>query len=220
MLDRAGGVLVDRSATEDVVGVPVGTHRLVLVGEGTIGSDAGVARLPGWHVATTVAQVNADVYLAPRSVITATASGTRRHRAPALTALARAGDAVAGHGTVRTRLPGDLRSVAVALEVEGAIDALLDGLVLGVAGAARSGEGLTVVAGTRAYAVFPLTPAENPSPITVTIGSDDRWLLAGLVGSPASANELADSLSDSGIGPLTGGLVADPFGSSQVGWRH
>ena len=112
VLDRAGGVLADLSGNELTLEVPVGTHRLVVVGEGTIGDGPAGASLSGWQVGTTVAQVNANVYVGPRSVITATAARARREGISVSVALVRAGDAVAGNGTVRTRLPSDVRSVA------------------------------------------------------------------------------------------------------------
>ena len=52
----------------------------------------------------------------------------------------------------------------LALDVEGAVDAALDGLVLGVDGADRDGEPLVVAAGERAYAVFPLAVNRRAAP--------------------------------------------------------
>ncbi len=219
VLDRAGEVLLDEAGPELSVGLPLGAHRVAVVGLG--GGDDPAAGLAGWHAASTLAQVTPDVYLAPGATIRATASRTVRARRAVGAALIRAGDAVAGSGTVATRLPGGLAAVILALDTDGAADAALDGLVLGLQGAARDGEPLVVVAGERAYAVFPLAVnrrRRRPDPITVTVASDDRWLLAGVVGSAGTAAELAERVTAAGLSGLVAELVGGPFGSSIVSW--
>jgi len=218
-LNRAGEVLQDRTGRRLSVEVPLGSHRLVVAGLGGTG-DAPPSGLPGWHAGSTVAQVTPDVYLAAGAVIRAEASSTVRSRRTVGTALVPAGEAVAGTGTVVTRLPGGLSAVLLALDTEGAVDASLDGLVLGVQGARRAGEPLVVTAGDRVYAVFPLDPTtEGPGePVTVTVGSDDRWLLAGVVGSPGPPGDLAERVAADGLADRVAELVEGALGASVVRW--
>ena len=133
-----------------------------------------------------------DVYLAAGAVIRAEASRTVRARRTVGTALVPAGEAVAGVGTVVTRLPGGLSAVMIVLDTEGAVDASLDGLVLGVEGAKRAGEPLVVAAGDRVYAVFPLDPRGGraaPSPVR---SARDHAAAGRLVGYTGPAGDLAD----------------------------
>lgn len=224
-LDRAGAVLADQSEYGYQLEVPTGTDRLVVLGAGSAGlAGAGMA---GWHAGSLVAQVGPDTYLAHRSVITADASSTLRGRRRVDTALVPAAEAVAGFGTVVTRLPAGTRAVAVALEAEGALDSSLDGLVLGLAGAARAvdGEGRPLrpavsVSGTRAIAVFDVVPDPKAVAVRVTVASDERWLLAGVVGATGegAAASLAGRLAMGGMAGVAGTLVGDPLGSSLVRW--
>jgi hypothetical protein len=214
--DRGGHVLHDVADLELSVAVPVGAHRVILAGLG--GGVADASGLLGWHAATMVAQVSADAYLAPGAVIRAEAVRTVRRRQTVGTALVRAGEAAAGSGPVTTCFTGGLSVVLLALDVEGAVDAALDGLVLGVDGARRAGEPLVVVAGDRTYALFPLDSTASRGPITVAVGSDDRWLLSGVVASTGSAADLAERVAAAGIGDLVAELVAGSTGSSVVSW--
>jgi large repetitive protein len=217
-LDSAGEVLLDRTGGELSVEVPLGAHRLVVAGLGAAG-DATASGLAGWHAATTVAQVTPDVYLAPACLIRAEASRTVRARRTVGAALVRAGEAVAGTGTVATRLPGGLTAVLLALDTEGAVDTSLDGLVLGLEGADRAGAPLVVTAGDRVYAVFPLDPtARRSDSIAVTVGSDDRWLLSGVAGSIGPARDLADRVVAGGLADRVAELVDGALGSSVVRW--
>ena len=219
VLDRGGDVLLDETGRELSARVPLGAHRVAVVGLGN--AEEPVAGLAGWHAAGTLAQLTPDVYLAPGAVVRAEASRTRRARRTVGAALVRAGEAVGGSGSVSTRLPGGLAAVLVALDVEGAVDAALDGLVLGVDGAARDGAPLVVTAGERAYAVFPLAVnrrKRRPGPITVTVGSDERWLPAAVVGSTGPSADLADRVAAGGIADLVAELVGGPLGQSVVAW--
>jgi large repetitive protein len=214
--DRGGQVLHDVTDLELSVAVPVGAHRVVLAGLG--GGDVGASRLLGWHAATMVAQVSADAYLAPGAVIRAEAVRTVRRRQTVGTALLRAGEAAAGSGPVTTRFTGGLSVVLLALDVEGAVDGALDGLVLGVDGARRAGEPLVVVAGDRTYALFSIDSTASRGPITVAVGSDDRWLLSAVVGSTGSTADLAERVTAAGVGDLVAELVVGSTGSSVVSW--
>jgi hypothetical protein len=216
-LDRGGGVLGDVAGQELSVRVATGAHRLVLAGLG--GRETAPAGLAGWHGATLVAQVSADTYLAPGAVIRAEAARTVRGRRTVASALLRAGDAVAGSGSVSTRFAVAPSSVLLALDADGAVDAALDGLVLGVDGARRVGEPLVVVAGDRTYSVFALeAPAASKVPVTIAVGSDERWLLAGVVGSGGSAADLAQRVEAGGVSDVVAELVAASGGLSEVSW--
>jgi hypothetical protein len=218
-LDRGGEVLLDRTGGELSVTVPLGTHRLVVAGLGAPAGGDATSGLAGWHAASMVAQVTPDVYLAPASLIRAEASRTVRARRTVGAALVRAGEAVAGAGSVVTRLPGGLSAVLLALDTEGAVDAALDGLVLGLEGAERAGAPLVVTAGDRVYAVFPLDPTvRRTDSITVTVGSDERWLLAGVVGSAGPARDLADRVVEGGLADRVAELVGGALGASVVRW--
>jgi hypothetical protein len=109
--------------------------------------------------------------------------------------------------------------VLLALDADGAVDAALDGLVLGVDGARRVGEPLVVVAGDRTYSVFALeAPAASKVPVTIAVGSDERWLLAGVVGSGGSAADLAQRVEAGGVSDVVAELVAASGGLSEVSW--
>jgi len=217
-LDRSGQVLADVTGAELSLPVPLGAHRLVLAGLGR--SDPPAAGLPGWLASTTVAQVSADAYLAPGCVVRAEAVRTIRRRQAVGAALLRAGEAAAGSGTMTTRFAGGLSAVLVVLDTEGQVDAALDGLVLGVDGARRTGDPLVVVAGERTYAVFPLDSSASRGGVTVAVGSDDRWLLAGVAGAAGAAAELAEQVAAGGAGALVAELVGGPTGSSVVAWSE
>jgi len=91
--------------------------------------------------------------------------------------------------------------------------------VLGVDGARQAGVPIVVVAGDRTYAVFALESTDGSGPPTISVGSDERWLLAGVAGSTGSAADLAERLSAGGAGDLVAELVGSAMGASTVTWK-
>ena len=164
-------------------------------GEGRSEGAGGPPKAAGWHAGTRLRQLSAIAFVAPGALVTSPAPATRRDRQPVTAALVAAADAVAGRATVSTRLPGHVRTLLVGLEPAPDVDDDLEGLVLGLEGAARDVvEPRTVVAGPRTYRVFGLKPDPEGPAVVATVASDERWTLAAVIGSTAAPDVLAGDL--------------------------
>ena len=167
--------------------------------------------LAGWHAGTRLRQIADDVYLGPATVVYSTSPLTLRARRPVGAAVVPAAVAVSGYGVVATRLPTS-RSVVVVVQAADDLDHTLAGLALGLEGASRRAgpDGpeppRIVVSGARAHGVFAIEPEEGADAVVVTVGSDERWQLAGVIGSAGDAAELAAEITERG---LDGVLAAD-----------
>jgi hypothetical protein len=219
-LDRAGGLLAEASGEAFELELPQGASRIAVAGEGRAEGAGGLPAAAGWHAGTRLRRLSAIAFVAPGALVTSPAPATLRDRQPVTAALVAAADAVAGRGTVSTRLPADVRTLLVALEPSPDVDAELDGLVLGLEGAARDGvEPRTVVAGPRTYRVFGLEPDPDAPAVVATVASDERWALSAVVGSTAPPDVLAGELLHRGLEALLDSATRSPLGASEVRWH-
>ena len=219
-LDRGGGLLAEASGQAFELELPEGASRIAVAGEGRAEGGGGHPTAAGWHAATRLRQLSAIAFLSPGAVLTSPAPATLRDRQPVTAALVAAADAVAGRATVSTRLPAGARTLLVALEPAPDVDAELDGLVLGLEGAARDGaEPRTVVAGARTCRAFGLEPDPGAPAVIATVASDERWALAAVIGSSAAPDVLAGELLHRGLEALLDSDPHSPLGASEVEWH-
>jgi hypothetical protein len=126
---------------------------------------------------------------------------------------------------VSTRLPRGTRAVAIAIQTTEDLDDTLAGLVLGLEGAVRRTAGdvpeppRIVVSGSRAHGIFALEPEPEAAAVVVTVASDERWELAGVVGSAGEPSDLAADLTERGLGGLLADETLSPLGRSELRWR-
>jgi len=220
VLDRAGGLLAEASGEAFELKLGEGASRIAVAGEGRAEGTSGPPTVAGWHAGTRLRQLSAIAFVAPGAVLTAPAPATLRDRQPVTTALVTAADAVAGRATVSTHLPAWVRTLLVALDPAPDTDAELEGLVLGLEGAARDGaEPETVVAGPRTYGVFGLEPDSAAGTIVATVASDERWALAAVIGSTVSPSVLTGELLHRGLEALLDSTARSPLGASEMRWH-
>ena len=226
VVDRGGEVLAEETAAKLELPLPRGAYRLAAAGLGVpVSSEAGASGLAGWHAGTRLCQIADDVYLGPRTVVRSTSPLTLRGRRPVGAAVVPAPVAVGGRGVVSTRLPRGTRSVAIAIQTTEDIDDTLAGLVLGLEGAARRTAGgvpeppRIVVSGSRAHGIFAIEPEPAAAALVITVASDERWQLAGVVGSAGEPSDLAADLTERGLGGLLADETLSPLGRSELRWR-
>ena len=225
VVDRAGDVLADATGDELRLSVPRGAHRIAAAGLGVPPASAEPSGLAGWHAATRLRQIADDVCLGPATVVRSTSPLTLRARRPVGAAVVSAHVAVSGRGVVATRLARATRSVAVVVQATGDIDDTLAGLALGLDGAERRAgpDGLEppriVVSGSRAHGVFAIEPDADADAVVVTVASDERWELVGVVGSAGDAAELVAELTERGLDSVLADETLSPLGASRLRWR-
>jgi hypothetical protein len=226
IVDRGGDVLADETGDELEVTVPRGAYRIAAAGLGMpVASAANPSGLAGWHSGTRLRQLADDVYLGPGTVVRATSALTLRARRPVGAAVVPATVAVNGRGIVSTRLAHTTRSVAVVLQATDDLDDTLSGLALGLDGAERrtGPEGperpRIVLSGPRAHGVFAIEPEPDADAVVVTVASDERWQLSGIVGSAGEPAELAAELAELGLDGVLADETLSPLGTSELRWR-
>jgi large repetitive protein len=219
-LDRGGELVAEASGETFELELGEGASRIAVAGEGRAEGASGAPTAAGWHAGTRLRRLSAIAFVAPGAVVTAPAAATLRDRRPATVALVTAADAVAGRATVSTRLPPGVHALLVALEPAPDADAELEGLVLGLEGAARDGaEPETVVAGPRTYRVFGLEPDPDAAAVVATVASDERWALAAVIGCTAAPDVLAGELLHRGLEQLLDEGARSPLGASELKWH-
>jgi hypothetical protein len=77
-----------------------------------------------------------------------------------------------------------------------------------------------VVSGPRAHGVFAIEPELDADAVVVTVASDERWQLSGVVGSAGEPEELAAELADRGLEDLLCEATSSPLGRSELRWRQ
>ncbi len=223
-LSRAGEVLADSTVASGAVPVPQHAGRVALWCVG--GDGARPAGLAGWYGDARLPHVGSGVALAADAVVNGAAAPRRGARQVAVGQVP-AASAVRGRGVVTTRLPADTRTVVVALRPEPGAD--LAGLVLGIDGARRAvgADGAEVAptlvaSGARSHLIYQLVPDPGAPSIDVSVGSDDRWRLLGVVGGPDGgadgAATVAGRLAAEGAEALLAPLLRSPAGAATVTW--
>ena len=223
-LDAAGVPLGDSTVHSGRVDVPARTERVALVGVGV----ATAAGLPGWHVGLRVAEVSPGTAVIPGGIVRGPAS-SRRGGAVVAATLPTAGEVVRGIGLVETTLPDATRTLVVALDRGRGLDTELEGLVIGLAGLRRrtgpDGElrPRVVAAGSRTILLYaveddPSTAAGLHGTATVSVATDERWELAGIVGATLPVDRLAEEIAATSLEALVAPLVPSPVGTATVTW--
>jgi hypothetical protein len=222
-LDRAGDVLADSTAEGHELPLPRGTARLAAAGLGWPGKQGErLDGLAGWHAATALRQIDDNSYLGPRCVLVATSAETLRARRPVSTAVVRASEAVFGRASVTTRLPAGARTLLIVLETAEDPDDALSGITLGLRGASRTpAPPRVVVSGTRVHGLFDLRPETAARRgLEVTIASQERWRLAGVLAAAQGGEDTAYQLMTRGLEGIVAEQEASGTGTSELRWSE
>jgi hypothetical protein len=221
-LTATGRVLADVTGTALTAAVPQHCARVALWCVGGDGSRP--AGLAGWTDAGRLPHVGARTLLGADSVVNGVPA-PRRGPAAVGAASVPTATAVTSGGFVATRLPADAGVVVVVVDPVGD-DRDLTGLTLGLDGAARAtgpdGAAVppTVIAsGPRMCLLYGITPSKGAPAVEVTVGTDARWRLAGVLGGPADVATTAAQLAGSGQAAAAAPLVRSPIGSATVSWN-
>jgi hypothetical protein len=118
--------------------------------------------------------------------------------------------------------------VVVVLEMlrpEVEVEAENLGVALGLEGATRPSENgrkpgppISVVTGRRIYALFDVEPEEEAQAITVTVSSDERWELGGVLGTATTPEEAEELIAEQNLESMAARLTGSPLGASVVTW--
>lgn len=223
-LTVTGRVLLDMTGLKLDAPIPQHTARVAFW---CVGGDATrPAGLAGWTDVSRLPQVGTRTLLGADAVINGAASARRGPAAVSAASVPAAG-AVAGPAFTTTQLPADTAVVVVCLEPTGD-DRDLTGLTLGLDGASRAtgADGAAVpptlvTAGARMHLLYTITAADAASPlpgVEVTVGTDARWGLVGVLGGPADVATTAIQLGAHGAAAVAAPLIRAPTGSAQVAW--
>jgi hypothetical protein len=225
-----GGAVLGDSAIDAVGGqvtVPLRTERLVVAATGApqapdVLGPAGQppARAPGllgWHGGQALPYVGWATMLAAGAVVTVEGDVARRRGRPVPAGFVLASSVVTGDRLVRTRFAAPVATVVVVIDAADTAGAAPEGLVTGIDGATRLDDAPTlVVAGGRSHLVYAVA---SQGPVTVTVGADPRWELAGVLGSGQQAADVAALLARLGLDDAVAApVVAGAEGAVQVAW--
>jgi len=136
-----------------------------------------------------------------------------------------ASDAVDGYTIVSTRLPSDVRSVAIVLEpLDRVDDDRADLLELGLEGAERAlapdGEPIAPIiidAGARRMYVYALAAGKRKvDAVEITVATGEHVHLAGVIGARTSAPLFAETLARRDLASIVGPIVDVAQGTARV----
>ena len=227
-----GGAVLEDIATDASGGqvtVPLRTERLVVAATGTpLSPDVlgtfGQAPAPpaapgllGWHGGQALPYVGWATMLAAGAVVTVEGDVARRRGRPVAAGFVLASSVVTGDRLVRTRFAAPVATVVVVIDAADTAGAAPEGLVTGIDGATRLDDAPTlVVAGGRSHLVYAVA---SQGPVTVTVGADPRWELAGVLGSWQQAADVAALLARLGLDDAVAApVIAGAEGAMQVAW--
>jgi hypothetical protein len=222
---HGGQVLFDGMGSPNGTAIPVGTERLaVLALDQQPGTSNG---LSGWHAGQELAYVGWWSALASGAVVCAEGARVRRTAQRFRAGWIHSTEFVTGTNIVATRFVSPVETVAVLIDDPVSSDAAR-GLSLTLDGANRmtdaSGQPLpptVVVIANRSALIFPLAPPPSPAlgPMTVGVGSQDGWHLAGVIGGNESVDSMAKRIAANGLEALVAPIVATGQGLVQLAWR-
>jgi len=219
-LDRAGlplqdGVVVPAAGEAVAMDAPQEAARVAVGAAGRLTAGAAGSVVCGWQSGTLLVQVARAALLAPGASVHLPAPlVTRRDGLRTSQALVRAATAVAGAGTVETRLPATVEVVVVIVDAPagpdpGALPAVdVDG--------ADVDEPAVVAAGHRLHLVYavPGDPGRPGLAVRVTAGAG--WRLAGVLGGPGTVDDWTPAITGAGSGVA----VPAPAPAAPVTVRH
>ncbi len=175
--------------------------------------------MAGWHVGMRLARVSATTLLCPQGIVRSEAAVSRRHGRESSTGLVPAADVVPARGTVETTLPTTTRTIVVGLSPTTA-DADVNGFAMTLDGAVRDDVDPTVVnVGDRVYGLFAITADSEADAVVADVRTDERWGLAGVLGSVEDPGATADWILAGGLTRLRG-LVTAPGGRAVARWNE
>ena len=215
----AGGQLTVPLRTERLVvaatGAPDAPDRLSTAGQPT--PPIGPPGLLGWHSGQALPYVGWATMLAAGAVVTVEGDVAHRRGRPVASGFVLASSVISGDRLIRTRFAGPMATVVVVLDVAGTSGAAPEGLVTGIDGATRLDTApILVVAGGRSHLVYAVAAQ---GAVTVTVGADPRWELAGVLASPQQAADVAALLARVGLDDAVAApVVAGAGGTLQVAW--
>ncbi len=222
-MDTMGNVTSDITVLDEHVDVPTQTDRIALL----VGGSSTTAGAVGWHAGSRLVQIGARTLVAPGCTIMSTEAVAWRQGSRVSTGFVAPSDVMDGYSIVTTRMPTDVRAVAIILEPLARVDDDRgDVLDLGIAGADRAVEAhgeatppVIVALGGRRIFVYQLAPADKTaSSIDVTVAAGEHLHLGGTLGARVSAQAFAESLSRRDLGSVLGQLVDGTVGATRIRW--
>jgi hypothetical protein len=222
---HGGQVLFDGMGSPNGTAIPMGTERVAVLAldQQPVTSNG----LSGWHAGQELAYVGWWSALASGAVVHAEGARVRRTAQRFRAGWIHSTEFVTGTNIVATRFVSPVQAVAVLIDDPVSSDAAR-GLSLTLDGANRltdaSGQPLpptVVVIANRSALVYPLAPPPSPAlgPVTVSVGSQDGWHLAGVIGGNESVDSMAKRIAANGLEALVAPIVATGQGLVQLAWR-
>ena len=213
-LHSAGRVLDDVEVADGEAVVPPGTATLAIQADGDLDVADGFA---GWHHRSMLVPLSSRSALGAGCVVTLTAPGRTGGRGQVL-----AGAMTSGASSITTRFSRPVRTVAVLLE--GQAPQRLDPMALELDGAevatgpdGRPVDPVLVMLGETAALLYEVV-GESDKAVTVRVRSGGQWTATGVLGTRVDADQAAQLMAASGVGPVTGRLTATTGNGCQLRW--
>ncbi len=223
---HGGQILFDGIGSANGTQVPMRTERLAILAldQQAVSSNG----LSGWYSGQELAYVGWWSALASGAVVHAEGARVRRTKQRFRAGWIHASELVTGTTIVATRFVAPVQTVAVLIDEPVSSDAAR-GLSLTLDGANRlldaAGQPVpptVVVIANRSALIYSLalSPASAaPAAVTVTVGSQDGWHLAGVIGGSEAADSMARRIAANGLESLVAPLVATGQGTVQLQWN-
>jgi hypothetical protein len=224
-LTHGGEVVADTIAMPGTARVPgfappLGTERVAVAVAGATNQDA--PGLSGWIASTALAYIGWATAIAAGAVVRVENVSVTRTRHRRTAGWIRGAELVRGTSLVITRFVDLITVVVIALDDPGAEGSR--NLSLGLAGASRAKQAngtskppRAVVRANRTFLIYEIVP-DGKTAVTVTVGSESGWHLAGVLGGNVSADVVAGWVTDRGIDAVMRPVLPGTGGSRTLQW--
>lgn len=220
MIKGNGFITTDRVVSDDTVEVAPGISIVAVHANGGIGDIGGVGgiKVSGWHDQSRVARLGERSALASGCVINIEGATER-----ARVGWAVAGDIVRDAAAIVTRFKSTIQTVGIIVRSTEA--QRLEDFAIELHGAIRitntSGQfsdPVIVQAGPRSIMLFEVKPTSENANVIVRVTAGGTRQVAGLIGSIASVDELADLIAERGIIAVVARLRATQGNGCSLTW--
>jgi hypothetical protein len=216
-------VLSDGTSAPNGVNIPRLTERIAILATGD--NAVPTNGLAGWHSGQELAYVGWGTALAAKAMVRAEGARIRTTKQRYRAGWLHAAELVTGTTIVTTEFSERVQTIAIFIDEPIGSDAA-QGLALTLDGADRALDQrgqpvppIVVSVANRTVLIYSITPDDSSQqPVSVSVGSQDGWHLAGVLAGNDAPQLLAQRVAATGIDVLVAPLVPRRQGTVQISW--
>ena len=220
---HGGHVLSDGTSAFNGVNIPRLTERIAILATGD--NAVPTNGLAGWHSGQELAYVGWGTALAAKAMVRAEGARIRTTKQRYRAGWLHAAELVTGTTIVTTEFSEPVQTIAIFIDEPIGSDAA-QGLALTLDGADRAVDQrgqpvppIVVSVANRTVLIYSITRDDSSlQPVSVSIGSQDGWHLAGVLAGNDAPQLMAQRVAATGIDVLIAPLVPSRQGTVQISW--